>query len=182
MGKRGMATSKANGKTATQDDYLGRVSNPLLLSEMRADIAQYYVQGYSIRAIAQELNTTIEKVSRELYRIERWWNDYAIETLETHKARELGKLNALEKEYWRAWERSCTNTIRRLVYDADANDYVVETVELTMVRDGDPRFLQGVGQCIRDRCTLLNLSEVSVKLTVEQPIQVIGGIDLAEDV
>lgn len=68
---------------------------------------------------------------------------------------ELQRLDRLELEYRAAWERSKAQHERRLLR-AEAGG-----LELSMVIQddacGDPRYLQGVERCIRQRCELLGL-------------------------
>jgi hypothetical protein len=76
----------------------------------------------------------------------RRWEKASTAQIDEHKARELEKVDQLEREYWNTWERSCKE---------------VEQDDGTTSFFADPRFLTGVQWCIDRRCKLLGLDAPS---------------------
>lgn len=122
-------------------------------------------------AIGQHLDLNQSTVSRDLKAIQVEWKKTASTDFDAAKARELAKIDKLERTYWDAWERSCedaqTKTLKakgaitRQVAGPDGPQFVqespAETSTQTKAQGGDPRFLQGVQWCIDRRCKLLGI-------------------------
>ncbi|OPZ76108.1 MAG: hypothetical protein BWY79_01776 [Actinobacteria bacterium ADurb.Bin444] len=100
------------------------------------------------------------------------WLKQATENIATLKARELAKVDGLERTYWAAWERSCREakrkslktegTITREITDPDGSTRFVQQVPAEQVltteeRVGDKRYLEGVQWCIDRRCKILGV-------------------------
>ena len=88
------------------------------------------------------------------------------------EAKELAKLDHLESEYWRAWERSQEEA--ETFTDADKARGGGYTYKIER-RDGNPAFLSGVMDCIRKRCDILGVGAPK-----EQDIGDKGSKDLFE--
>jgi hypothetical protein len=85
------------------------------------------------------------------------------------KARELAKIDQLEREYYAAWHRSCedaetTKQKKRGKVEKRKDDdgqFVAEQpAEMTRIlkgQAGDPRYLQGVERCIEKRCKIMGI-------------------------
>ncbi len=63
------------------------------------------------------------------------------------KAKELARVDHLEREYWEAWERS-------------VGEHRTKTLKTEEI-NGDPRYLSGIQWCINKRCELLGLDAPS---------------------
>jgi predicted transcriptional regulator len=98
-----------------------------------ADIARLYCQGMRQVDIAEILGITQQQVSYDLKRIQKRWQTECIEAISQGKARELARIDELERTYWSAW------------------------FESQRQRKSNPAFLQGVMTCIDKRCKLLGL-------------------------
>lgn len=98
-----------------------------------ADIARLYCQGMRQVDIAEMLGITQQQVSYDLKRIQKRWQTECIEAISQGKARELARIDELERTYWGAWFNS------------------------TRIRKDNSAFLQGVMTCIDKRCKLLGL-------------------------
>ena len=74
------------------------------------------------------------------------------------KARELAKVDNLEREYWDAWARSQEEAETRTVTKDSKGGSTVDRYEGQV---GDSRFLSGVQWCINKRCEILGLNAAS---------------------
>jgi hypothetical protein len=115
-----------------------------------AEVARLRLQGLTQAEIARQMGTTQQQVSRDLRRIARKWHQESQQSAADLIAVELARLDKVESDCWDAWERSCQPAVKR----TEAPGKVIET---TTRRDGDPRFLNDVLECIERRCGLLGL-------------------------
>src|SRR5262245_22827380 len=102
-------------------------------------------------------------ISRDVKAIKLEWRASAVRDFDQAKGRELAKLDALEKEYWEAWERSkaekqSTRT-RRRTRPAGGGTATDDEAEVRKEhRDGNPAFLEGALRCVDKRCEILGLN------------------------
>lgn len=146
-----------------------------------ADIAGMYLRGMNQWEIAKALASDPERkyelsrqsISRDLKLIKSRWVQMSVASIAELKARELAKLDELERESWRAWERSTqerkkTRTGRKVTGGLQAvadqrtagpsKQAQADTVDVWREeQQGDPRFLTTVMDCIDRRCKLLGL-------------------------
>jgi len=100
------------------------------------------------------------------------------------KARELAKVDRLEREYWTAWGRSCKDaeTLRQ----EGSGEKPSRVVKIKRPRNGDPAFLRGVQWCIERRCKIIGVDAPSKsELTGKDGREIvfrIGKIDLDKDI
>lgn len=127
--------------------------------EHRSKIAALRLRGYEFREIAREMELSLSYVYTEYKVVELRWRKAAHDDLATQKAKELAHLDAVEKEAWEAYERSRKHAVEQ----QEKSGYVgkervpKETRAKQKTRDGDPRFLSVVMQCIDRRIKLLGL-------------------------
>lgn len=133
----------------------------------RLRISDLYLQGWIQADIAEVVGVSQATISRDLKTLHDEWQQRALANFDEVKAEQLAKVDRLEREYWRAWERSCedaeTETQKTVEYGQG------ERVESQMQRKGqagDPRFLVGVQWCIERRAKLLGLDE-ALKVAVQ---------------
>ena len=105
------------------------------IEDDRREIASLYLQGKTQQAIAERLNMTRQMVGYDLKAIQRRWREDTSRNLDEDKARELAKLDELERTHWQAWEDSLEQEDKH----------------------GNPAYLRGVIDCIDRRCKLLGL-------------------------
>ena len=129
------------------------------LARDRRRAADLYLQGWLQAEIAKELGINQSTVSRDLKALHKQWLASSLMDINEAKARELAKVDRLEREYWQAWQES----------RGQQESSTSETVEGTggqkrarvQVRQedraGDPRFLTGVQWCIERRCKILGM-------------------------
>lgn len=102
-----------------------------------------------------------QMIGYELQALQQAWLQAGLMDLNEAKARELARLDELERAYWLEWEKSCRDRVatkRHKVQHGEKGD-LDETVTVTAYGMGDPRYLEGVHRCIERRCKLLGLDE-----------------------
>jgi hypothetical protein len=144
----------------------------------RQEIADWYCQGLTQAAIAERINADDEReynlsqqtISNDIRAIQAAWLKSSLRDFDEMRAEQLGKVDRLEREYWRGWERSCKDAetlVRKQkgavkkYQDEQSGQFVAERPaeqqQTSKGQAGDPRFLAGVKDCIDRRCKLLGL-------------------------
>lgn len=135
------------------------------------EVARMYLRGETQQAITDELNRryyTTDPLSRQAigYDIKvliTRWRHAAFRDINERKAEELARIDALEREYWTAWENSLNQFESKIIKGkgkagTGAGPETMEQTTRTEDRNGDPRYLQGVQWCISKRCEILGIS------------------------
>ena len=135
---------------------------PIQIEDDRREIASLYLQGKTQQAIAERLGMTRQMVGYDLKAIQQRWREDTSRNLDEDKARELAKLDELERTYWQGWEDSLeqvtTETTSRAVAGGGAGGGVTERAAIGREgKQGNPAYLRGVMECIGRRCKLLGL-------------------------
>lgn len=128
---------------------------PIQIERDRLEIAQRYLHGETQAAIGLALNMTRQMVSYDLKAIQEQWRESALLDINEAKARELAKIDELERTYWQAWadskqEKQITATEKQT---GGENDKAKASIKKEQ-RDGNPAFLAGVQWCIERRCKI----------------------------
>lgn len=124
--------------------------------ENYVQITELYLRGKYQSEIAKILGLSQGMISQDLKVIQRRWRESTTMNLDEAKAKELARLDELEREFWAAWEASKTERTQARQEKNNAG----ATVKASMMkeqRDGNPAFLAGVMGCIDRRCKLLGL-------------------------
>jgi len=131
------------------------------LARDRRRIAELYLEGWLQADIAGEVGLSQSTVSNDLKALHAEWLKSSLIDFDEAKAREIAKVDKLEREYYAAWRRSCEDaeTVRQEGKppeegEKDQPDKVVRTRK---GQAGDPRFLAGVQWCIEKRCKILGI-------------------------
>ena len=134
---------------------------PIQIERDRRDIANLYLQGWTQHRIVDHLNAhrpydlSRQMISYDLGRLRKQWRESALIDIDEAKARELAKVDRLEREYWQAWGRSCLDAeTTREETDREGGWKRTDTHK---GQSGDPRFLAGVGWCVEKRCDILGI-------------------------
>ena len=130
--------------------------SPSQIARDRRRIADAYLRGCLQADIAIELGLSEATISRDLQVLHGEWLKSGLIDYNRAKAQELAKVDALEREYWGAWERSKGKAIRMRGQKKVNGQTIVNTTEADN-RDGDSRFLAGVQWCIERRCKILGI-------------------------
>lgn len=128
--------------------------------EMRERIASLRLRGMPFRDIAAQLGLSVSYCYDEYKVVEQRWRHAANDSLTQLKAQELARLDIVEAEAWRAYERSQaerTAAEERFSYDRDGQRVRDGGKAKRQTRDGDARFLQIVLDCVDRRIKLLGL-------------------------
>lgn len=144
------------------------------LTLRRAKVMDLYLKGESQPAIARKLKLSQPTVSRDLEHCREEWKARAAEDFKAHVAESLARVDRLELEAWRAWERS-VGTHKKRVEKSEPTipaptqetmdplpamapvDAVTEVTVTTEKLNGDPRYLERIAGCIDRRIKLLGL-------------------------
>jgi predicted XRE-type DNA-binding protein len=138
---------------------MGRRREAAEVARDRRKIADLYFQGWLQAEIAEEVGVHQSTVSRDLKALQAEWLQSALVDFNKAKARELARIDRLEREYWRAWLRSVEDKEVEVQEKVEAGDKQGR-LKVSLRREGqagDPRFLAGVQWCIEQRCQILRL-------------------------
>jgi transcriptional regulator with XRE-family HTH domain len=140
------------------------------------ELSDLYLKGHTQADIALRMGVSQQQISYDLKALQKRWRESALVNVDEAKARELAKVDQLEREYWDAWERSKGNaeieTIEQIGVRGKAprQGDGEEDGELTIVplrvkknkrtegRSGNPAFLAGIQWCINKRCEIMGLN------------------------
>lgn len=145
---------------------------PAQVERDRRLIATLYLQGKIQPEIAYELKISQSTVSREIKLLVEDWKKERVYDINEAKAKELAKIDVLELEYWDAWSRSQNDAVKRIKGMSKTQGEYESTSTEGQV--GDARFLQGVMDCIKQRCAILGV-EAPKAVMHEGEIGVIKG-------
>jgi len=128
----------------------------------RRRISDLYLQGWLQADIATEIGVSAPTVSRDLKALQGVWLESALIDFDEAKAREIAKVDRLEREYWEAWLRSCEDaeTVRQEGGSKNQDGKLKppnKVIRTSKGQAGDPRFLQGIERCIDKRCKILGI-------------------------
>lgn len=150
------------------------------LARDRRRIADFYLSGWLQADIAVEVGVDQSTISRDLKALQKDWLNSALIDYNAAKARELAKIDRLEREYWAAWEAS----------KEDRETQITEKIESQTPRSkaqirregqvGSPSFLAGVEWCIKRRCKMLGL-DAPAKVDMTSRGEQIGGLAAFSD-
>jgi hypothetical protein len=144
--------------------------SPELLMVRRQQVAELYLQCHSMAAIGRMMSISSQTVYKDICWAREQWRTRAADAIEAHKQRELARIDAVEVEAWRGWQRSCrpevSETERSGTRPGDQGGHFEERSRTRKGQAGDPRFLQIIEGCIESRRKILGL-DAPVKSTVE---------------
>ena len=128
----------------------------------REQIAARYLRGEYQVEIAAALGISQQQVSYDLKAIRAAWLASAVRDFDALKAQELAKIDAVEREYWLAWERSKKDKEISVQEGGEVDPQtrkprIKKVVMRKEGRAGNPAFLAGVLTCIERRCAILGL-------------------------
>jgi len=149
-----MARMKPGG-VSTQDE--------LNYTERREQVARLYLQGKTQAELATQFKVNQSTISRDLEAIRVQWQEQALLHFDEIKARELARIDRLEREYWDAWEESKKDaeTIKQVgTLDSEKGKIKAGKAEKTSKgQSGNPSFLAGVQWCIEQRLKIFGVYE-----------------------
>ena len=162
---------------------------------IRSDIQreQHYLQeiemslrGKYQHEIAAVLELSQGMVCNDMKKIKARWQKETNLAIDEAKAKELVKLDFLEREYWLDWERylaawDASKTERTRKRQRKGATGAIDASIETEKRDGNPAFLdgmlrckEGILRCHERRCKMLGLeAPVRSEVEVTQPIAIV---------
>jgi hypothetical protein len=149
--------------------------NSVQIALDRSEVAELYLRGYDYVEIAERLNKTRQyqlspaNIANDISKIHERWQKSYLSDYDKLKARELARIDTLERAYWQAWEKSKEKKekLRTLKIDdsmADKRGTKRPTFSRLKAekeeenRDGDPKFLEGIQWCIQQRCKIMGFN------------------------
>lgn len=137
------------------------VTRDLTYTERREKAARLYLSGHTQAETADILGVDQSTVSRDLQAIREVWLEAAVQTFDQIKAQELARIDRLEREYWKAWERSQQDVkvLRQKGRIIDENEKMktAEAIQVVTSQIGDKSFLEGVQWCIEQRLKIFGI-------------------------
>jgi hypothetical protein len=122
-------------------------------------IAHYYLSGRTQAEFAKHLKVSRQQIGYDLKVLQKRWQASALQKIDQAKSEQLAKIDNLEREYWRAWRRSCRDKETKTAERASGADRDrTKAVSRQERRDGNPAFLAGVQWCIEQRSAILGLN------------------------
>lgn len=157
---------------------MGKAVPKLKKSKERLVIARYFLQGRNERQIADHIGRTQQYVSLAIKSLEEEWRTKASSDFSTAKAKELARIENLERTYWDAWFRSLggskSTTVRasgeKSEQKKDGKLVNIERSERNETTYGDPRYLAGVQWCIERRVKMFGFDQ-PVKIDIVNEIK-----------
>lgn len=120
--------------------------------------ASLYLDGWTMVEIGEKLGLSGPQVWYDIKAVIRRWQNETTMNIDKHKARELMKLNRLERKYLEGWEQSKLESQRTFAENRQTADGAfTKTAIAKQTTAGDPRFLDGAKDCVRLRAQILSL-------------------------
>jgi ParB-like chromosome segregation protein Spo0J len=134
-------------------------------------ITALYLRGHTQQQIADQFNLSRQQIGYDIKEIQSRWRTSEVFDFNEAKQRELAQIDQVEREAWAEWERSKTKKLsksKKIKTGTDEkngsfNEEAEETKEENLL--GDPRYLQIVNECRKDRMKLLGIGIEKVDLT-----------------
>ena len=150
-------------------------------------IASLYLRGTYQADIAKRLHLSQQQVSYDLKELRKRWLESSLVDIDQVKAKELAKIDEVERQAYRGWHRSLKDAETKRKAARNTSDGVqTEAHEETKGQAGDPRFLTIVLTCIERRCKIFGL-DAAIKVSWQEqakadgydPDTIISGMESA---
>jgi hypothetical protein len=123
----------------------------------RQQVGALYLAGRYQAEIGQILGVSQSQVSADLAAIRKTWLASSLRDFDAAKAEQLAKIDRVEIAYWQGWHRSLEDHIQTLAEVTHGEKPSRKRSRRREGQAGDPRFLDGVIMCIKQRCAILGL-------------------------
>ena len=130
--------------------------NDTALLDRRRQVAEAYLRGEYQNDIAARFGVSQQQISKDLAAIRAAWLTAAVRDFDAARAQELAKIDAVEREYWDAWERSKKDKETTL-HDVDGAKQIKKATIRREGQSGNAAYLAGILTCIERRCSILGL-------------------------
>lgn len=129
----------------------------LQIDKRRMQVAELALKGCRQIEIAERLGVAQATVSSDLKQLRLQWQAAAAANTARSIARQLDKLDLIEREAWDAWERS-KQPSHVTVVERSAENEPVKMRQTLKHQTGDARYLDQVQKCLAAARELLGLS------------------------
>ena len=145
------------------------------LQERRKQVAKLYIEGWSLRQLAEKFGVGMTSIHRDMTEVRKWWREDAVASVDDHINSELELIRATIAEAWKGWYTSLDEKQRertKLVESVKAGDS--KAIErATEQQIGNPAYLSTLIKCSERRCKILGLDEAEkIKVDIEARITV----------
>jgi len=148
-------------------------------AEHRRIIAALYLRGKTQASIAAELGLSIATISRDIKVIHADWLKETRQDFDALKARELEKINEVEREAWESWRQSKEEKVitatKKVTGESGRNEASVKKEK----RAGDTEYLRLVQWAIEQRCKIFGFY-APTRLTIEEMDRIINQLGVRE--
>ena len=158
------------------------VSEMYLRGETQANIA------VAVSANYEGFNLSQQQMGYDIKKLHGRWIQTQLINIDAAKARELARVDKIEREAWDAWERSKEDAETVTTKGKGTKDVPAQMEKTVQLKGqvGDGTFLRIVQWCVEQRCKILGLDaprqmELGGK-DGDMILVSIGGISLRDDV
>jgi hypothetical protein len=156
------------------------LSDTVNMEARRRLVLERYCDGATMRQISREFDVSVATIHSDVRFCRDQWREDMNHCLESWKDHELDRIDKLELMAMEGWERSLRDHAKSSTEETRNSDDTTKKAKLEKQnRDGDPRFLKVLAECISERCKILGLyAPKKTDLTSGgSPIKFIGGVD-----
>jgi hypothetical protein len=121
------------------------------------EVARRYGMGMPLVRIAEELGVSSPLISRDVKLLHERWLATANADFALYASEQMHKIDLMEAEYWEAWLASKADDETSLSKEKTGAAAGKEVWVRKRRQVGNPAFLDGVMNCVRERCKLLGL-------------------------
>ena len=145
--------------TVTNDRRYLKKTGTAVRAERLNKVSRLYLRCVPPARIAELCDVSITTIHSDINKLLKIWEDETREKVSAIRGRELRRLDAVEHEFWRAWERSKGTGAKGA---------------------GNGEFLRGILDCVRERAKLIGLyapKEIDATLTFKPDLSWRNRID-----
>src|SRR3972149_4355083 len=128
---------------------------PSQRNRRRLKVSEFYLEGKTQSEIAARLKVDQGTISRDLKVLQRSWQIRANNHINKVKARELARIDKLERTYWIAWRKSTRKrkeiTIENPTEHGDSDKFKFAEKVKSWRETGEYKYLEGIQWCIEQR-------------------------------
>lgn len=136
-------------------------------AERRVRVAELYCQGKAFYEIAKLVGACVNTITEDMKANRAEWRERRSLAMDAAIEEHLAKIDEAERKAWVAWDRSVQDAVAKVT--TTEHDGKTSTREEERGQAGDPRFLEIVLKCCKQRCDLLGLeAPKKTEVTLEQ--------------
>jgi biotin operon repressor len=131
--------------------------------QQRIQIIELLAQGLTQAVIADRLGLSQPQINYDIQLIRKRWREQQDNDFEELTAQQIAKIDLTERDYWQGWNTSRNDPSGRAL-------------------PGDPAYLAGVLNCVRQRCKLLGIDAVVKYRDINEAISTVkrAGYEISD--